>query len=363
MKYAVLSLLLITAVSTCFGNDILAVLPVPGEGCYFISSQNTSGYETVICAGLLSLEGELLWERESGIVRVDATGVSACLCRDGGFLTALAFGIGYTDILITKWNIEGEALSSDTISFLCYDSPQNLFQFKNGFVLMWDSWSSQRGVHLARLDQNGSVIETVFAVETLNPASTALAADDNSFVVAVSPIVACDNPALTAYTAVDTLLWSHFLPEKDHNYADFVVDLSYTPSGELVALWETMATGEQPASYCVTEHSRNGDMLDYYSFPMERFSDISFRGLQAGTGIVLMGHSPEKSAFWIAFTGLHGNLIEKMSVNLNFIPTGIQFLSDHSFLVTGVEDGSNEITLLHLSVAGEILWVFPEREL
>ncbi|MCK5841503.1 MAG: hypothetical protein KAH31_05010 [Candidatus Sabulitectum sp.] len=363
MKYSALILLLMIGISTGFSSDIFAVLPVSGEGHYFVSYQNTSDNETAIGIGLLSPEGELLWERESGTVRGDATDVSACPCFDGGFLTALAFGIGYTDILITKWSTTGEVIASDTISFFCYDSPQNLFQFQDGYVLMWDSWSSQRGVHLARLDQNGSVIETVFAVETLHPAGTALAVEENSFAVAVSPIVAIENPQLTGYGSVDNVLWSHFLPEKDHEYGDFVVDLSYAPSGELVALWRTMATGEQPASYCVTEHSRNGDMLEYYSFPMEEFSDISFAGLQAGTDIVLMGHSPEESAFWIAFTDLQGELIEKLSVNLKFIPTGIQFLNDHSFLVTGVEEGSDQTTLLHVSAAGEVLWAFPEREL
>ncbi len=361
MKSFVLLSLLVACTSPEAYGDILSVLPVSGEGHYLVSSQNISENETAISIGLLSQEGELLWERESVIVRGDAIDASACTCFDEGFLTAIAFGIGYTDILITKWSTTGEVLASDTISFFCYDSPLDLFQFKDGYVLMWDSWSSQRGLHLALLDENATVIETVFAVETLHPGPTALTVDNNSFVLAVSPILAIDSPELTSYSSVHDVIWSQYLPVRDDDYPDFAYDVSYAPSGELAVLWNTMATGEQSASYCVTVHSQEGHMLEYYSSPVSVFTGTSFTGLKAGTELVLMGHSPEESSFWIAFTDLQGELIEKLSVNLDFIPHGIKFLDDQSFLVTGIEDGSDEISLLRVSGAGEIIWVFPDR--
>lgn len=363
MKSFVLLSLLVACTSTKAYGNILSVLPVSDDGYYIISSSQVFPQSDAISVSLLSEEGQLIWKHESTTVRGDAVGGVLCPGEDGGVVTAVTFGTGYTDILITKWSTTGEVLASDTISFFCYDSPLDLFQFKDGYVLMWDSWSSQRGLHLALLDENGAVIETIFAVETLHPGGTAMTIEDNSFVLAVSPILALENPELTCYSSVHDVVWSHLLPVKDHDYADFVVDVSYAPSGELVALWRTMATGEQPAEYCVTKHSRNGNMLDYYSFPTEWFSDFSFAGLRAGTEMVLMGHSSEESAFWIAFTDLKGELIKKLSVNLDFIPIGIELSNDHSFLVTGIEDGSDEISLLRVSGAGEILWVFPERQL
>lgn len=356
-SFALLSLLVACTSPGAYGN-ILSVIPVSGDGCYIISSSRMYAESDTIYVSLLSEEGELIWKHENTTVRNDAVGAVLCPGLDGGIVTAVTFGTGYTDILITKWSSSGEELNSDTISFVCYDSPSNLFQFSDGYVFMWDSWSSQRGLHLALFDENGTVIETVFAVETLHPGSTAITVEDNSFVLAVSPILALDNPQLTSYASVNDVVWSDFLTEKDHDYADFVVDVSYAPSGELVALWRTM----EPESYYVTEHSRNGNMLEFYSFPMEGFSELSFTGLKAGTEMVLMGHSQEESAFWIAFADLQGELIEKLSVNLDFMPVGIEFLDDHSFLVTGVEDGSDEISLLHVSGAGEILWAFPERQ-
>ena len=359
MKSFVLLSLLVACTSPGANGNIVSVLPVSGDGCYIISSSQVFPQSDAISVSLLSEVGELIWKHENATVRDDAGGGVLCPGEDGGVVTAVTFGTGYTDILITKWSSSGEELNSDTISFVCYDSPMNLFQFGEGFVLMWDSWSSQRGLHLALLDENGTVIETVFAVETLHPGPTAFTTEDNSFVLAVSPILAHDNPELTSYASVHDVVWSHFLPEKDHDYADFIVDLSFAPSGELVALWRTM----EPESYYVTEHSRNGNMLKYYSFPMERFSEMSFAGLQAGMEMVLMGHTQEESTFWIAFTDLQGELTQKLSVNLNFMPVGIEFLNDHSFLVTGVEYGSDEISLLHVSGSGEILWAFPERQL
>ncbi len=361
MKSFVLLSLLVVCTSPGAYGDILSVLPVSGEGCYLISSSRMYHENDLIYVSLLSEDGELIWKHENATVRGDAVDAVLCPGLDGGIVTAVTFGTGYTDILITKWSRSGEELNSDTISFECYDYPRNLFQFSDGYVLVWDSWSSQKGLHLALLDENGTVIETVFAFETLYPGSTSVTVEDNSFVLAVSPILALDNSELTSYASVHDVLWSHFLPEKDDVCADLVVDVSYAPSGELVALWRTMATGEQPASYCVTVHSQNGHMLEYYSSPLSAFTGASFTGLKAGTEIVLMGHSQEESAFWIAFTDLKGELIEKLSVNLDFIPVGIEFLNDQSFLVTGVEDGSDEISLLHVSGAGEILWAFPER--
>lgn len=346
---------MIAGISPGMQGGILDVLPVDGEGIYLILGENVSPCETIIRIGLVSPDGILLWQNESVTVRSDAVASVICPAVDGGILSANAFGSGYTDILLTRWSRTGTVLNTDTIAMQCYDAPGGLIQHDGGYILLWDSWSEDRGLHLAELDESGNVLETVFAFETIHPGATTLAGDENLFVVGISPLLAGDNPALIGYSSFGHELWSFHMPWEIQDSTDYIVALSLSDSGEQVALWKTLA-----GSGCCTTVSEDCELLEYYPSLCTEYAGATSIALYESENVIFSGPFTEESTFWIACTDLQGNLTQKLAVNRNLTPSKIIPFGNSSFLVTGTEnDGEDGNILLRISSSGEVLWVFP----
>ncbi len=338
---------------------IFEVLPVPGDGVYFLSADSSEFLESEISVGCISESGELLWKEPIGIRRSDAGGGVLCSSLDDGILTAVSCGGGYTDILILKCSNSGEILNRDTIAFVCYDTPSDLFAFNNGYILLWDSWSTERGLHLASIDSSGNVIETVFATGTIQPAASSVSSNSTSFVVAVAPLLMEGNTPLKAYTGIGDNIWSHRLPRTEEGYADFVVDISYLDSGEQVALWSTLATCNDVNLSDLTVLSPDGEMIELIRAPLQDYSDASFVSLLGGQEIILTGRSSEESSYWIARTDIHGNPLQQLSVNSDLLPIELSLARDQGFVVSCSRSDSTERTVLQrVNQSGEIMWEY-----
>lgn len=362
VSYSLFAGLLLILTSSVYGK-ILTSQPVLGEGIYFVSSKQINPIDEILVLGLLSFEGELLWQKETVTVRSDAEGVCLCPAPDNGILSATAFGTGYTDILITKWSSSGEVLNRDTMALECYDAPYQLTSFDEGFLLLWDSWSDERGLHLASIDSSGNIIDTIFAVETMHPAPAALSTTENSFILVASPVVTFDEPSLVNYAGLDSIIWSHDLPFEEEYYPCFVVDFFIEDSEKFNLLWDINGWSGEIDEYISTQHSKDGRVESSFESPFAEFTEAVFVELAQDNQVVLIEYFGETSSFQIVFTDIQGNELERIPVDYNLNPSAVNCLPDNSFLVYGITGNSPlNSELIRVSGNGEVLWSFSQED-
>ena len=336
--------------------EILCTYPSPNEGIYLVSSQPLTLQEDMMFLGLLSFDGNILWQEEIATVRSDAAAVSICSAQDGGILTATAYGTGYTNILVTKWNSAGEILNTDTIAYDCYDAPYQLTPFADGYLLLWDSWSDERGLHLASIDSTGDVIETVFAVETMHPAPSALSADENSFIVASSPAVIVEQNSLIKFAGLESIEWSQISQLEDEFDPCFSRDLIIEDSGKFIVLWELFDFMGEISKCIIAEYSIDGTLENCYDSSLTNFTEAIYVKLLPDGNMILIEHVEDSSFFQIITADIQGNEVQEIPVDYNFIPTTVDYLPYNSFLITGKTDEADE--LIRVTYTGEVLWSF-----
>lgn len=180
------------------------------------------------------------WRFEAPRVREDAPGGYLCSAGEGCVLAAVAYGTGYTDILLVLLGPDGAVLGSDTIAFTCYDSPYELLATEEGYTLLWDSWSEERGLHLAFIGPECSVDTTLFVAETVNPGPAEMIVFRDHILVAVSPLLAVDR-VLFCFSSRGEPEWSVYplLPQG----ADFITGLSADSAG-ITMSWRALTVTE-----------------------------------------------------------------------------------------------------------------------
>lgn len=226
-------------------GDICSVVPL-----------DIDGITALLLTKCRASSGELLWSVESPMVRSDAAYGLVCEGASGNVLSVCSYGEGYTDILIQLIDPAGNVIRRDTIAMQCYDSPQALRFTGEGFVLLWDSWSEQRGVHMALIDNNGSVAKTEFVSYTVNPGPVALSAG-NVIRVGLSPILA-QSDVLFCYSPEGELLWSLAPPLPAS--AELIQEISLKVTGEFSVVWRSLPRSDGETGIVVTEHYSNGEI-------------------------------------------------------------------------------------------------------
>ncbi len=336
--------------------SLLSIQPVPDEGIYFASQHIAIDEGDQIFLGLLSFDGNMLWQNEIATVREDAMAVSICSAQEGGILTATASGSGYTDILVTKWNSAGEALNSDTIAFFCYDTPYQLISFEKDYLLLWDSWSDERGLHLALIDSSGNIVNTSFVIPTMHPAPTVLSATENFFIIALSPIVTMEETSLVKFTGFESLVWSQVSQLEYEFNPCYSQDLIIESSGKFVVIWELLEFMGEISKYVISEYSIDGTLDNCYDSSLTDFTEAVYVKLLPNSKMILLEHSSDSSTFQIILADIQGNEELRIPVNYNFIPTKVDYLPDNSFLVIGKATNAGE--LIRVTDTGEVLWSF-----
>jgi len=139
----------------------------------------------------------------------------------------------------------------------CYDSPQALTSTACGFILLWDSWSQQRGIHIALVSWEGIVSKTCFVSYTINPGPVAMDAGE-VVLVGLSPLLA-DRDVLFCYSPDGDLLWSEApeLPET----AQLIEKIELLESGLFTVLWHSLPDSEGGTVSTFTRHDCKGGII------------------------------------------------------------------------------------------------------
>jgi hypothetical protein len=230
-------------------------VPLSDGGICGVIQEELGEYTSVLRIESVDSGGAVRWTAGALPVRNDAVSGLVSESSDGKILFASAFGEGYTDILLQLFNGSGDLLNSDTISLVCYDTPLALVSTSEGFALAWDSWSGERGVHIAFLDGDGTVVRTVFVTGTVNPGPAALAVFHSSVIIGVSPLLAQDE-ILFCYSEDGERLWADrpVLPEG----AELIESIAPSGDGTLSVLWKSLPDADGRTHDTVTEHSVTG---------------------------------------------------------------------------------------------------------
>ena len=350
------TLIFLSLFSSSMYASVLNIYPIPNEGIYYASTQQLAPEEAQLFFGLLSPQGNLVWQKEIATVRSDAAAVSICPVSDGGILTATAYGTGYTDILVSKWSNSGEILNTDTIAYDCYDAPYQLTPFGEDYLLLWDSWSDERGLHLALVNSSGNVTETVFAVETAHPAPTILSSSENSFTVALSPAVTMEATSLVKFYELESIEWSQIPQLEDDLNPCFARDMIVKDSGEFTVIWELFEFMGKISKCVIAEYSEDGTLMNCNDSFLTNFTEVVYVKLLPDGKMILLEHSSDSSTFQIILTDIQGNEEQRIPVSYNFVPTEVDYLPDNSFLVTGETADSGG--LIKVTDTGEVLWSF-----
>ena len=226
-------------------------LPLSDGGICRVIRDDLNEYTSVLRIESVDSGGAVRWTAEALPVRNDALSGLISESAQGGILFASAFGEGYTDILLQLFSDRGELLNADTVSLVCYDSPQALVVTENGFALAWDSWSEERGIHLAFISSQGRVVDTRFATGTVNPGPVALESIDGWLVLGVSPILAEDD-VLFFYSRTGERRRS-ITPELPDE-AQLIESIQHSETGTFSVVWKSLPDEDGNAVISITEH-------------------------------------------------------------------------------------------------------------
>ena len=250
-KGAVMACGLICIMIAAVSGSVHSVPLTDGGFCRVIQNEIND------CTSVLRIEsvdssGSVRWMADALPVRNDAVSGLVSESSDGKILFTSEFGEGYTDILLQLFSNEGDLLNSDTISLVCYDSPQALISTGVGFVLAWDSWSEERGVHLAFISADGSIDRTEFLTGTVNPGPVAMAELGNTVVVGVSPILS-EGEILFFYSENGERLHAETPVLSQH--AQLIESLQPTGAGTFSVHWKSLSDSDGNTMETATEHS------------------------------------------------------------------------------------------------------------
>lgn len=284
-------------------NPVHDVLLMPsGEICVLRTAE--SGIENISNElAMFSSSGQLSWQVEVASVRRDAAGGVLLLTEEGNILCACEEGGGYTDVFIGIYNSSGEILNSDVISRECYDSPECICAVEEGILLVWDSWSEERGIHLAFLGENAAVRNTEFISGTAHPMNTALDHRSGATILGVSPIAA-EEEVLFGLSDQGSVLWSsNCFPEG----AMVIHDIEVEESGEFTVLWGDVTVGVDGSSLLLTSHSNCGDVTALETIPFETIAEISAVNILQGGKALIVSNSIR-----LLETDLDGNILTEV---------------------------------------------------
>ncbi|MFO7627209.1 MAG: hypothetical protein R6V62_08125 [Candidatus Fermentibacteraceae bacterium] len=171
---------------------VLDICPASGDGAWLVVQSSTEMDEVSVSCLYLIEDGEAVLADTLGSVRSDAAHCRLIQREDGGCFSATSTGTGYTAISLRSYGPDGSVEWELVEDGDCYDEPLGLLGTGDGGVLMlWDSWSTSRGLWVIRVNREGEQLWRTFALPTLHPFFTALcpAGDGGCFVAAATVAV------------------------------------------------------------------------------------------------------------------------------------------------------------------------------
>jgi len=325
----------------CSGNVIDAVSLPHGDVCLLFSETTETEATTLKLCRYRPLEG-VLWSLETPPVRADAAQGVLGLTPEGKIITAVQINEGYTDIFIGTYSQGGELLHADTLTTQCYDEPQTICSTEEGMVLAWDSWSEERGVHLATIDEEGVVTGKHFITPTAHPMNIAMDHNAGLTVVGVSPLAAEDD-VLFGINENGSVLWSVGTDCGLPDEASMILDIALEEDGGFQVLWNSGPAGGEVPRYVVTTHLAGGEVLEKVYDPVFRPDGIYALNLLRGGELLQAGYFFEEEGYHVTRTDLSGNPAAQLTLPSDFTFQNVKPWDADGYIVYGF-DGLQAVT-------------------
>lgn len=330
----------------CFGH-VLDICAAQGNGAWLAVQSFTELEEVSLVCLYLIEDGETFPVDTMGTVRSDAAHCRLIPRAEGGCFSATSTGTGYTAISLRAHNPDGSVDWELVEDGDCYDAPCGLLETVDGGVLMlWDSWSTGRGLWVMRVSPDGEQIWKTFVLPTLHPFYTAFCAHgDDGCLVAAAVVAVGGDFAMTALDSVgdETEAWSVGVLEN----LGASTPMSIRSSDEgAISVWADTPVPENLDDLIVIR-DRSGS-LDSWSFSLRSLSGAVL--LEAVGGGFIAAGGVEST--WVCTTDLTGAVTWSYGFGSAFVPvamdSGNGFIlvagdCEEGFLVACVEPGGGEV--------------------
>jgi len=317
----------------CFGQ-VLDICEAQGNGAW-LAVQSVTDLEEISTACLYLVEdGEAILVDSLGTVRSDAAHCRLIPRAEGGCFSATSTGTGYTAISLRAYSPEGTVEWELVEDGDCYDAPCGLLETVDGGVLMlWDSWSTSRGLWVMKVSSAGEPVWKTFAIPTLHPFYTAFCAHgDDGCLVAAAVVAVGGDFAMTALdpTGDETEMWSVGVLE--NLGASTPMGVRSSDEG-VISVWADTPVPENLDDLIVIrDHS---DSLDSWSYSLDSLSGAELLEAVDGGFIAAGGEDTP----WVCATDMTGTVIWHHMFETEFVPVAMDSGNGFIFVAGECENG------------------------
>lgn len=341
---------------------VLDVCSAEDGGAWLATASAHVGGSDAILLIRIDAAGGAVFVDTLGIVREDAASCRLISMENGGCAAAVEVGIGYTGTALRCYDSELMLNWKLVEDGFCYDSPYELLEMpEGGLLLLWDSWSDDRGLWVMRVSPGGETIWRSFVIPTAHPFYSCLCiAPGGDCVVTASTVTLADENAAVQLNGDGggESGWS-------------VGDLESLGAFSSMGLWNSEASllsawSLEPVPDCLdtllmVELLPGGELGMSWLFTLDHLSNSSLLDALPGGGFVLSGvdTSSESMQPWIGITDDTGTVEWSHTFADNFTPVAMDISHDGFAVVAGDPmpgTGSGASIIVRLELGGEQIW-------
>lgn len=312
------------------------------------------GEEASTCLFLVS-EGGSVFVDTLGIVRSDAA--KCCLTRrdEGGCYAAVSIGTGYTAVSLRAYGPDGAREWEIIEDGFCYDAPTGLFATSDGgAVLLWDSFSSERGLWAMRVSPAGETVWKTFALPTYHPDFTAFCPmADGSFLLAASTEAAMDDRAVAAVgsSGVVESFWTAGSLEALGAVTPVGI---WTARGVPLSAWSGETTPVSLDELVMTTLLEDGATGESWRFKLNPVTGAMLVQAAPGGGFIFCG---VEELPWVCGCDRTGSVTWRSDFGICFTPAAMTMTPSGTVVVAG--DREDGFIVVEVDPATGVLWTFP----
>lgn len=327
-------LTLLTMLAGTAGGQVLDICAASGEQAWLAVRRTAEDTDLSATCLYLSGDGKAAFVDTLGTVRSDAVHCRLLHREGGGCFSATSIGGGYTAVSLRAYRADGSLeweLEQDDI---CYDAPLGLLRTGDGGVLMlWDSFSDNRGLWVMRVTAEGVPLWKTFAIPTFHPFYTAFCGyGDDGCLVAAATVTAAADRVLVTLDSGGRENWGQGVEAVEKTGACAPIAAGSCNDGTLT-LW-TGSPAPESLDGLIAVMERSGS-IERWEYSLDGLTGARILEV-AGGGILAAGVSGET---WVCSADSAGHIIRYMVFANGFLPEALDFCDGLIFIAGDTENG------------------------
>ncbi|GEM_PF-3254839 len=338
---------------------VLDVCAAPDGGAWLATaSVHIDGSDAILLSRIDS-EGEASFVDTLATVRDDAASCRLISIENGGCAAVAETGTGYTGVALRSYDQDGTLEWELIEDGFCYDSPYELLEIPGGgFLLLWDSWSEERGLWVMCVSPDGEAIWKTHAIPTAHPFySSMCAAPDGGCAVTASTVTLVDENAAVMLNGEGSEVSGWSIEDLEVQGAFSSVGLWSTDAGFLSA-WTLEPVAGSLDTLVMVELLPGGDTGRSWPFALDGLFGAELIDAVPEGGFVLCGtdSSLEGQKTWICTTDSSGAVSWSHRFTDGFTPVAMDISPDGLAVIAGDTATGSGAYGVCVGLGGEQLW-------